>query len=190
MRRWRNCGDRKNRPSVHVGAVPPRRPDATRNRRGGTVAAKSCGSAPALTALGRPGLLPRRIAVRGGVAVGRGFANQLALRVVGSGVAAGGHRLAHRSARRVDVARGVAGRGRFAERATGVEVCRAVLPLRVDLATCLPELLYDLLELLPELRLLLLLLLVAAKAPEAANAQVTATVSAETKNLFMTVTPS
>lgn len=36
----------------------------------------------------------------------------------------------------------------------------------------------------------LLFLLVAASAPETANAQVTATVSAETKNLFMVVTPS
>ena len=71
-----------------------------------------------------------------------------------------------------------------------VEVCRVVFPLRVDLATCLPELLYDLLELRLPL-LLLLLLLVAASEVETANAHATKAVSAGTINFFMMwTTPS
>lgn len=72
-----------------------------------------------------------------------------------------------------------------------VDVCRVVLPLRLDLATCLPELLYDLLELLLELELrLLLFLLVAASAVETANAQAIQAVSAGTIIFFMMWTSS
>ncbi len=69
-----------------------------------------------------------------------------------------------------------------------VDVCRVVFPLRVDLATCLPELLKDLLELLLELRLLLLL--VAANDVDTAKTQATKAVSAGTINFFMMWTSS